>query len=115
MGIGRHNGRAIHAHPSGCVVALCDLVEERMRAFAAELQADPACAPLTLYTDYRALCQDPDIDAIFVGTPNQWHVPGALEAVRCGKHVLVTKPLADSVTAAPFATWACTCSIPPSG
>ena len=100
MGIGRHNGRALHAHPSGCVVALCDLVEERMRAFAAELQADSSCAPLTLYTDYCALCQDPDVDAIFVGTPNQWHVPVALEAVRCGKHVLVTKPLADSVTAA---------------
>jgi predicted dehydrogenase len=40
------------------------------------------------------------VDAIFVGTPNQWHVPVALEAVRHGKHVMVTKPLADSEAAA---------------
>ena len=28
------------------------------------------------YTDYREMCRDPEIDAIFVGTPNQLHVPG---------------------------------------
>jgi Predicted dehydrogenases and related proteins len=37
---------------------------------------------------------------VFVGTPNQLHVPIALEAVRNDKHVLVTKPLADAVTPA---------------
>lgn len=47
------------------------------------------------YTDYREMCRDPEIDAIFVGTPNQLHVPVALEAVRRDKHVMVTKPLAD--------------------
>ncbi|MDP6038206.1 MAG: Gfo/Idh/MocA family oxidoreductase, partial [Candidatus Latescibacteria bacterium] len=35
-----------------------------------------------------------------VGTPNQWHVPIALEAVKNDKHVMVTKPLADSESAA---------------
>ena len=95
MGIGRTNGRAFARNPRCTVVALCDLVEERMRAFAAELPT-----PVRYYTDYRKLCRDPEIDAIFVGTPNQLHVPVALEAVRNGKHVLVTKPLADSVPAA---------------
>ena len=42
------------------------------------------------------MCQDPDIDAVFVGTPNQWHVPIGLEVVKNGKHVMITKPLADS-------------------
>jgi predicted dehydrogenase len=46
------------------------------------------------------MCCDPEIDAVFVGTPNQLHVPIALEAVRQGKHVMVTKPLADSEEAA---------------
>ena len=92
MGIGRSNGRAIHADPRGEVVALCDLEEDRMREFAAELDANPG-----LYADYRKMCRDPGVDAVFVGTPNQWHVPVALEAVRRGKHVLVTKPLADAV------------------
>ncbi len=95
MGIGRPNGLAIARNPRGRVVALCDLVEERMEDFAKELPE-----PVKMYTDYKEMCKDPEIDAVFVGTPNQWHVPIALEAVRQGKHVLVTKPLADSVEAA---------------
>lgn len=95
MGVGRPNGRAIAKNPRGEVVALCDLESERMADFAAELPGEQ-----TLYTDYREACRDPRVNAVFVGTPNQWHVPVALEAVRNGKHVLVTKPLADSVDAA---------------
>lgn len=95
MGIGRPNGRAIAKNPRGRVVALCDLAEDRMKEFAKELPNE-----VTLYTDYRKMCKDPEIDAVFVGTPNQWHVPIALEAVRHDKHVLVTKPLADSEQAA---------------
>jgi predicted dehydrogenase len=95
MGIGRPNGRAIAANPRGSVVALCDLLEDRMLDFAKELPED-----VKFYTDYREMCRDSEIDAVFVGTPNQWHVPIALEAVRNDKHVMVTKPLADSEEAA---------------
>jgi len=95
MGIGRPNGAALSRNPRGHVVALCDLLEDRMKAFAADLPGE-----VKLYTDYKAMCKASDIDAVFVGTPNQWHVPIALEAVRNGKHVMVTKPLADSEAAA---------------
>ncbi len=95
MGIGRPNGRAIAKNTRGRVVALCDLAEDRMKDFAKELPNE-----VKFYTDYRAMCRDRDIDAVFVGTPNQWHVPIAMEAVRNDKHVLVTKPLADSERAA---------------
>jgi len=92
MGIGKPNGRAIAAHARGRVVALCDLEQARMDAFAKELPE-----PVKTYTDYKKMCRDPEIDAVFVGTPNQWHVPIALQAVKRDKHVLVTKPLADAV------------------
>lgn len=95
MGVGRPNGRAIANNPRGKVVALCDLIEERMESFGQELPGKQK-----FFTDYVEMCQDPEIDAVFVGTPNQWHVPVALEAVRNGKHVMVTKPLADSEQAA---------------
>ncbi|MEK7399805.1 MAG: Gfo/Idh/MocA family oxidoreductase [Candidatus Poribacteria bacterium] len=97
MGIGRPNGQAIARNPRGEVVALCDLVEDRMKDFANSL---PNKDGIKFYTDYKVMCKDPDIDAVFVGTPNQWHVPIALEAVKNGKHVMVTKPLADSEQAA---------------
>jgi predicted dehydrogenase len=95
MGIGRVNGRGFLHDPRAKIVALCDVFEDRMREFAAELPPD-----VRLITDYRAMARDPGIDAVFVGTPNQMHAPVALEAVKHGKHVMITKPLADSEAAA---------------
>ena len=95
MGIGRPNGRSLGANPRGRVTALCDVVESRMEEFAKELPE-----PVIFYTDYREMVADPEIDAVFIGTPNQWHVPIALEAVKHGKHVLITKPLADALAPA---------------
>ncbi|HHX66103.1 MAG TPA: Gfo/Idh/MocA family oxidoreductase [Chloroflexi bacterium] len=95
MGIGRSNGRGFLRTPRSRIVALCDLIEERMQSFAQEIPN-----PVKCYTSYKEMCQDPEIGAVFVGTPNQWHVPVALEAVRAGKHVMVTKPLADCEEAA---------------
>ena len=88
-------GAALARNPRGNVVALCDLLEDRMKTFANDLPGE-----VKFYTDYKEMCKASDIDAVFVGTPNQWHVPIALEAVRNGKHVMVTKPLADSEEAA---------------
>jgi len=95
LGIGKANARALAANPRGRVTALCDIIEEKMPAFAPELPEQPK-----FFVDYEEMCQSPDIDAVFVGTPNQLHVPVALAAVRAGKHVLCTKPLSDSAEAA---------------
>jgi predicted dehydrogenase len=91
MGIGQPNAKAIAKNPRGEVVALCDLAEDRMAAFAKDLPA-----PVKFYTDFKKMARDPEIDAIFIGTPNQLHSPMGIEAARQGKHILVTKPLADS-------------------
>lgn len=91
MGIGKANALAISRNPRGRVVALCDLLEDRMTEFAKDLPE-----PVQFFTDYKAMCRSKEIDAVFVGTPNQFHVPVAMEALRSGKHVLVTKPLADA-------------------
>lgn len=91
MGIGQPNALAIAKNPRGRVTALCDVVKERMRDFATHLPE-----PVEMFTDYRELCRCTEVDAVFIGTPNQLHVPMGLEAVRRGKHVLITKPLADS-------------------
>ncbi len=91
MGIGRQNARALAANPRAVVTALCDLEQQRMDEVARELPE-----PVESFTDYKALCRDSRIDAVFIGSPNQLHVPMGLEAVHRGKHILVTKPLADT-------------------
>ena len=95
MGIGRPNGLALSRNPRGRVVALCDLFEDKMEEFSKALPN-----PVKFYTDHEKLAQDPEVDAVFIGTPNQYHVPVALEMIKHGKHVMITKPLADSEAAA---------------
>lgn len=95
LGIGRPMGLGFAQNPRGAVVAFCDLSEDRM-----QLVADELPGPIDFYTDYVKMCREPSIDAVVVATPNQLHAPVAIEAMRNGKHVLVTKPLADSMEAA---------------
>ncbi len=94
-GIGKQNGRALEREPRAEIVALCDIIPERMDGFEKELDR-----PMRKYEDLSDLCRDPEVDAVFVGTPNQVHVHAAITAIRGGKHVMCTKPLSDSVAPA---------------
>ncbi len=43
-------------------------------------------------TDLRRILDNPDIDAVFIATPDHWHAPAAILACEAGKHVYVEKP-----------------------
>jgi phthalate 4,5-cis-dihydrodiol dehydrogenase len=46
------------------------------------------------YATVAAMCEEPNIDAIYLATPHQFHAQQVVTAARCGKHVLVEKPMA---------------------
>lgn len=71
------------------VVAVCDIIEERVNEFAKEYNAKA-------YTDYKELLADDSIDVISVCLPNYLHAPASIAASNAGKHVLVEKPMATS-------------------
>jgi len=73
------------------ISAICDLNEERARKVAQKYNAEK------VYTDYRELLADPDIDAVSICTWNNTHAQFAIAAVQAGKHVLVEKPLCRTV------------------
>ncbi|NHN33957.1 Gfo/Idh/MocA family protein [Paenibacillus agricola] len=54
----------------------------------------------TTYVTNTELIEDPNIDAIVIGVPNQFHAPLAVQALRAGKHVLLEKPMAIDAKAA---------------
>ena len=52
------------------------------------------------YASAEALCDDPDIDAVWIATPNTFHCPHVILAAERGKHVIVEKPMAISLAEA---------------
>jgi len=50
------------------------------------------------YNDYRELLEkEKDLNAVYVATPDHWHAPIALGAMKRRKHVLGQKPMAHSI------------------
>lgn len=52
------------------------------------------------YDEYDKLLQSDRIDAVYVALPNSLHADYAIRAARAGKHVIVEKPLANTVAEA---------------
>jgi len=77
-------------------VAICDPFRRRREAAGHIVQTAQGVAP-KLYNDFRELLADPAIDAVVVATPDHWHVPVGLAAVRAGKDVYIEKPLGHSL------------------
>jgi len=48
------------------------------------------------YASVEELCADPEIDAVYISTPHQFHAANALAAAAHGKHILCEKPMALS-------------------
>jgi len=75
---------------AGCdVVAVCD-VDVGHREKARQIAG---LGVSSSYTDFRELLARDDIDAVSVATPDHWHVPISIAAVRAGKDVFCEKPL----------------------
>jgi len=67
---------------------ICDVDEERLASMSRRYPMAQTA------TDYRALVNDPAVDAVAVVTPVATHFTIAKELLRAGKHVLLEKPLA---------------------
>lgn len=77
-------------------IALCDVDQGVLDERATQVEKARGHKPAR-YGDYRRMLENPDIDAVIVGTPDHWHCLVMVEAVAAGKHVYVEKPLANSV------------------
>jgi predicted dehydrogenase len=49
------------------------------------------------YSDYRQVLDRKDIDAVVIGTPDHWHVPITIAAMRAGKDVYCEKPVTHTL------------------
>ena len=78
-------------HPLANMYAICqrniEKAEEIGKAFGIE----------KVYTDYDELLKDPNIDAVHINTPIQNHAEQSIKALKAGKHVACTVPMATTV------------------
>lgn len=50
-----------------------------------------------VYDSAEKLCADPEVEAVWIATPNRFHGPHTILAASHGKHVVVEKPMAISI------------------
>jgi len=85
------------------IVAVCDAQESRRLEAKAELEKHYAAQShrpnrgIRMYADFHDLLAQKDIDAVYIGSPDHWHVSMLVSSLRAGKHVHCEKPLGISV------------------
>ena len=67
----------------------CDLIEEKAQAMKDKY---PDLVGEVI-TDYKVALADPEVEAVFVLTPNFAHYTVSMDALRAGKHVMCEKPI----------------------
>jgi len=82
--------KAVDVFPNARAVAAADVRASARSAFEQQYQG-------RTYDSVAALCADPDVDVIWVATPNQFHCEHAILAAEHKKHILCTKPMALTV------------------
>ena len=92
------NGRAyahlasLKANKSDARIAyVCDVDSNILKKFADSVQQEMGDAART-EKDFRVILEKKDVDAVTIATPDHWHTPMAIAALRAGKHVYVEKP-----------------------
>ena len=70
----------------------CDLIESKAQAMKDKY---PELVEQVI-TDYKVALADPEVEAVFVLTPNYAHYTVTMDALRAGKHVMCEKPVTVS-------------------
>jgi phthalate 4,5-cis-dihydrodiol dehydrogenase len=69
------------------IAAASDLREDALAKFRKEYDAE-------VFTDFAAMCKSPNVDFVYIATPNDLHARHAITAAEHGKHAIVEKPMA---------------------
>lgn len=95
-GMGSRHIEALAINENCRMVAVCDVAKSRyMRAIdtVRELSGQQPSG----YQDFRKVLDRPDVDAIFVVTPDHWHPLLTILGCEAGKDVYVEKPVCTTI------------------
>lgn len=76
----------------GCVVTdICDVDSRAIEKCIKTVQKIAGNKPKG-HEDIRKMLESDNYDAVFIATPDHWHAPAAIMAMKAGKHVYMEKP-----------------------
>ena len=80
------------------VISLCD-VDSKFLSEAATLvaQRQKSGKKPRLYSDYRKMLAEGDLEIVLIGTPDHWHALQGIEAMKAGAHLYLQKPISVDV------------------
>jgi predicted dehydrogenase len=78
-------------HPNANMYAICQRTESKLNEVGDQYGIE------VRYTNYDDLLNDPKVDAVHINSPIPNHAEQTLKALRAGKHVACTVPMATSV------------------
>jgi len=84
----RSMGSALTLAANTKLVAVCDCNVERAKSFAVKYGVKQS------YDSLGKMLEDPELDVLYIATPNSLHAQQTIEAAEAGKHVLCEKPMA---------------------
>lgn len=100
VGLGMRGSDAVERYiyvPGSEIAAICDVVPERVDSSLSYLKRHGLKLPAA-YTgseeSWKKLCENPDVDLVYIATDWEHHVPVALYALQQGKHVAIEVPSA---------------------
>jgi predicted dehydrogenase len=87
--VAKEFAKAGEAH-NARIAMVCDVYQKRVNA-----AADFHKVKATL--DYREVIDNPEIDAVYIATPDHWHATIAIAAMDKGKDVYLEKPMVHTI------------------
>ena len=117
IGMGGQMGghfRGMLGRPEVQVLAVCDVARSKRQDAKAQAEGtyadrDPSGTykGCDAYLEYERVCERSDIDAVVISTPDHWHAPISLAAIRSGKDVLCEKPMTLTIREGRMVSDAC--------
>ena len=93
IGVGNAGGGVLNMmrdEPKVEVVAAADVRPQALEAFQRDFGGKT-------YDTVEGICRDPDVDVVWIATPNHFHCPHTVLAAEHGKHIVLEKPMALSL------------------